>query len=108
MTISFHTTKDELEIITKIAQRADREIYGAHVIQTISDTIMDIIACHANGCPLKLEALLAADNFNVAHDVAGIRRHIDCTTGKLLGGFLPRFSVIEVDRLRANLPPGVG
>lgn len=93
MSISFETTREELDIIGKIAQRADRELFGPHgVNQTISDTMMDISACHANGCPLKLAELLAADDFNFAHDVAGIRRHIDRTTGKLMDCFLPRFA----------------
>lgn len=93
MTISFETTREELEIIVKIAERADREIFGPHgVAQTRTDTIMDISATHANGCPLKLAELLAADDFNFVHDVAGIRRHIDRTTGKLQDCFLPRFA----------------
>lgn len=53
---------------------------------------MDITATHANGCPLKLAELLAADDFNFSHDVAGIYRHLDRTTGKLLDCFLPRFA----------------
>lgn len=93
MSISFETTREELDLITKIAERADREIFEPHGIQqTRMDTIMDLSACIANGCPLKLADLLAADDFNFAHDVAGIRRHIDRTTGKLLDCFLPRFA----------------
>lgn len=56
---------------------------------------MDLAAVHANGCPLDLEKLLAADDFNFAHDVFGIYRHLDRdgkspTGGKLLDLFLPR------------------
>lgn len=53
---------------------------------------MDVIAVHMNGRPLRLEALLAADDFNFAHDVFGIRRHLDRDTGELTQCFVPRFS----------------
>lgn len=56
---------------------------------------MDITACHCNGCPLDLTRFLAADDFNFAHDFAGIHRHIDRTTGKLGDCFLPRFHARE-------------
>jgi hypothetical protein len=56
------------------------------------DINMDITAAHLNGNPLRLEALLAADDFNFVHDVFGIRRHLDRKTGKLGDCFLPRFS----------------
>jgi hypothetical protein len=52
---------------------------------------MDLIACHANGTPLRLADLLAADSFDFWHDVNGIQRHIDRGTGKLRDCFLPRF-----------------
>lgn len=54
--------------------------------------IMDIDACHNNGNPLKLQKLLDADDFNFAHDVFGIRQHIDRHTGQLLDCFVPRYS----------------
>jgi hypothetical protein len=56
------------------------------------EIVMDLTACHANGNPLRLADLLAADDFNVAHDVGGISRHLDRTTGKLTQCFRPRFS----------------
>lgn len=54
---------------------------------------MDITACHANGNPLRLAELLKADDGNFGHDVFGIRRFIDRTTGRLMGHFRPRYSV---------------
>lgn len=41
---------------------------------------------------LDLDALLAADSGNFLHDVAGIHRHMDRTTGKMGDCFVPRFS----------------
>lgn len=56
--------------------------------------MMDLCAAHGeNGnAPLDLKALAEADDFNLAHDVFGIEAHIDRITGKILGGFSPRFA----------------
>jgi len=54
---------------------------------------MDITATHLNGCSLKLVELLKTDDGNFAHDVFGIRRHIDRETGQLKHCFLPRYAV---------------
>lgn len=96
--ISFQTTQGEAALISKIAERADREIYRpAAFSQTRLDTEMDLTACHANGCPLDLEKLLLADRVNFAHDLLGIRHHLDRddnspTGGKLKDCFFPRFA----------------
>lgn len=58
---------------------------------------MDITA--ANGVngnpPLDLGRLMGFDDFNFAHDMAGIERHINRETGKIEGWFLPRCSISE-------------
>ena len=56
------------------------------------DILMDVDACHSNGCPLQLQALLDADDFNFAHDVFGIRRNINRQTGQLMNCFWPRYA----------------
>lgn len=53
---------------------------------------MDVTACHLNGNPLRLEDMLAGSASDLAHDVAGIRSHIDRDTGKLQNCFSPRYS----------------
>jgi hypothetical protein len=53
---------------------------------------LDITACHANGNALRLVDLLAADDFNFAHDMSGICRCLDRDMGRLTKGFSPRFS----------------
>ena len=53
---------------------------------------MDFTAVHANGNPLRLADLLAADDFNFAHDAFGIARHLNRTNGQLENCFLPRFT----------------
>ena len=93
--ISFSVSDHERDIIEAIARRAFTLQSKGHLEKSKRPEYefqMDITAVHANGCPLKLEALLNADNFNFAHDVFGIERHLDRTTGKLLDCFLPRYA----------------
>jgi hypothetical protein len=90
--INWTNDKNTMELQSKIA---DRAIKMARTIGIKIDKItmvMDIDACHSNGCPLKLEELLKADDYNFGHDVFGIRRHMNRETGKLENCFLPRYS----------------
>jgi hypothetical protein len=82
-------TQIELDCINRIVNRAlfllpDRQ---AEHIQ------MDLIATILGGCKLRLEELERADDFNFAHDIVGIERHLDRTTFMLTNCFTPRFAV---------------
>jgi hypothetical protein len=91
--INFDVTRSEALLIGEIVKRG-MEIAkkaGRRDIKAM-DMHMDITACHANGCPLKLQELADADDFNLAHDVFGISGHIDRDTGKLTDCFRPRFA----------------
>ncbi len=90
--INWNATKEEDETITQIAVRANRMAVAGGGQYDVLDANMDIAATHCNGCPLKLDALLRADDFNFAHDVFGIRHHINRNTGKLEEGFDPRYA----------------
>jgi hypothetical protein len=85
--IDFKTTDEDTATIQEIAKRA-MELFGMDVMMVT----LDVTACHLNGCPLKLAELLAADNSNFAHDIAGIGGHLDRRTGELRDCFLPRFA----------------
>lgn len=87
--IDWHVSKTENDLIVKIAQRVERDLQSPDNRMTI---IMDLTACHANGCQLKLAELLDAAPFDFSHDYYGIRLHINRTTGKLEGCFLPRYA----------------
>ena len=90
--INWTITKEDNDIAVNIAKRAILMARKLGVKYSQMDAVMDIEACHNNGCTLKLSELLEADDFNFAHDIFGIRRHINRNTGKLEHCFLPRFS----------------
>lgn len=101
MEVSFDATDKELDLIEKIVERAE---VGGYVRGMIARThwydkttmTMDLLAANANGCPIDFERMLAADDLNFLHDVAGIARHMDRTTGHLTDCFLPRFAKREI------------
>lgn len=90
--ISFSSNDADARAIYKIAVRAGHMAHEHGRDYPIMDADMDLTAAHCNGTPLDLSALLAADDANFAHDVFGIRRHLNRKTGKLENCFSPRFS----------------
>lgn len=90
--ISFSVSREEMELILKIAQRAKVMAADYRIEYLPMESMMDLSACIAQGVPLKLRELLNADDENFAHDVFGIRRHINRETGRLENCFLPRYN----------------
>lgn len=90
--ISFAASKEDHELIEKIVERAVGMWREADHDLDIMTAMMDITACHANGCPLKLQELYNAKGTDFAHDVGGIMRHINRQTGQLGDCFLPRYA----------------
>lgn len=86
MNISFDATPEERVQIDRVV---DRALAIEPRLDEMSLT-MDLTAVHANGCPLDFDRLLSFDDRDFVHDVAGIMRHIDRGTGRLVGHFLPR------------------
>lgn len=77
---------EETKTIKRIAIRASGLTKGKYDLLTVS---MDITACHeANS--LNLEKLLAFNDSDFLHDVAGINRHLDHETSELKDCFWPR------------------
>lgn len=91
--INWSTTTEDGQLIQKITDRAVRTYKELGVKVDYQSVMMDITACHLNGCPLDLVAMLTADDFNFGHDISGIARYIDRDTGKLTQCFLPRFAL---------------
>jgi hypothetical protein len=93
MPVSFDVSKKDADLIRRIAER--RRAMLSPLPKPLTPIMMDLTACHANGCPLDLAGLLAADDSNFIHDVCGINAHLDRRTGKLCDCFLPRFAKRE-------------
>lgn len=90
--IRFDATPEEADLIAKIADRAEVVAAGFAEEYSKRDAIMDITAAHRNGTPLRLQALLEANDYEFAHDVLGIRRHLNRRNGHVEGCFLPRYA----------------
>lgn len=82
----------EFKVIVKIAERAIEMSKNSGIEYERIDAIMDIDYAHKE-VPLRLEELLASDDVNFAHDVFGIRRHLNRQTLKIENCFLPRYAV---------------
>ena len=85
-------SKEEHQLMSMIADRALRELKELGVTHMDKLTIvMDLAATHLD-CPLRLAELLETDSSNFIHDIAGINRHMDRETGKLIACFVPRYA----------------
>lgn len=87
--INWDVTPDDDVLLIKLATRA------AHLVkvQDLMTWYMDFNACHANGCPLRLQELLDAPDGSFVHDAVGIRKAINRETGKLTEDcFVPRYA----------------
>lgn len=99
MPLTFNAEPAAHELIVEIAERynAKRVKNGFKPVDQMS-LIMDITACHCNGCPLNLEALAdpeQVDDYNLTHDLFGISQNINRDTGELENHFLPRAALPE-------------
>lgn len=90
--VSWDVSQGDSKLTRKIVDRYT-ENWGSGKGYKPIHLSMDLTACHCNGAPLKLKELLAADDFNFVHDVAGISRHINRDNGQLEDCFSPRYSV---------------
>lgn len=89
--VSFSASGYDRALIRGIADRAVTE-FAEYGITSKIDVEMDLLATHANGCPMDFEQLSQADSGNFGHDIGGIRRHLDRETGQLRDCFDPRCS----------------
>ena len=88
--LKFKASKEDSDKISAVVHRAMKAAKKYGVDYPPLDCAMDITAAHLNGCPLDFDKLLEFDDFNFAHDVFGIRRHINRESGQLEDCFLPR------------------
>lgn len=88
--INWKASPKDAKKIDTILDRAAAEWPSYGEPEGRKEAAMDLIACHLNGRPLDLDALLDADDFDFAHDLFGIRENINRKTGELGNCFLPR------------------
>jgi hypothetical protein len=93
--VQWNCNKEESELVQKIAVRAIALCRKHNVPFDFLSCNMDIEAAHCNGCPLDLEKLLNAPDFDFAHDIFGIARNINRDTGDIENCFLPRCALQE-------------
>lgn len=95
--IKWSNSKSDIKKIAKLAARAvEMAKKSGNDNYSFQTAVMDLEACHCNGMPLDLDKLASADDFNFAHDVFGIARHIDRETGKIGDCFVPRCADLAV------------
>lgn len=85
--INWKVSATDLALVKKIADRAVTEMNA-----DLTTTVMDIIATHANGIPLKLQEMLEAPTLDFLHDIYGIAMHLNRKTGQMEDCFYPRFA----------------
>lgn len=91
--VEFKATKTEVETILKVADRVRKAIgcrMGKAWLRYRREIVMDLDACHSNGCPLDFKKMLAVSDADLLHDINGIRASLNRNTGKIVGIFQPR------------------
>jgi len=83
--------KDDLDLKLSIADRAVDVLRAAGLNCSKTEALMDIDYVN-EVCPLRLNELLNADDYDFAHDIFGIYRHFNRQTKQLEDCFLPRFA----------------
>lgn len=101
MALSFLTTARDRAIIDKIVRRGRAFDKALQAEWDARSCTMDIAATHASGCALRLDEMLAADDFNFCHDWYGIRNCIDRSTGEMRNNFWPRFAQPDSEQIAA-------
>jgi hypothetical protein len=91
MEAKFTASRTEVLLIGKIIDRF--EAITRRKVDDRMSLMMDLEACHSNGCSLDLISMHeAASDFDLVHDVGGIRQHLDRETGQLRDFFMPRYA----------------
>jgi hypothetical protein len=100
--MNFTATRADQRTILAIVERFESICarYGVHGVMQRQELLMDVEACHCNGCPLRLEALLEADDVDFVHDIGGITTHLDRQTGALTDCFVPRYRALPASERR--------
>jgi hypothetical protein len=91
MRMTVGISPEENAAIDRIIDRSSRLLVSAGRKPTPHETRRLIEMVHSRN-PLRLDAMAAARDFDLLHDVCGIGLHADPITGELRNHFDPRFS----------------
>lgn len=84
-------TPAEESHVAKIVRRGVELYAAAGIKRTPLDIRMDLSAVHVH-TPLRLGELAEADDANFGHDIGGIGKYLDRSTGELTDCFVPRYA----------------
>lgn len=90
--INWDLTPEDRAPVDAIVERVKPIADAAGIPWSRECIAMDVTCVHLNGTPLRLKELAEAEDFDLNHDLFGIRRHLDRETGELGGFFVPRFA----------------
>lgn len=96
--MSEHIDHDTLLALVHRAAALYRKIGLTDLYDNHTSIVLNLEFAHRQ-IPLDAAALLAADDENFAHDILGIRRHMNRRTGELEGCFVPRFAKANAHHL---------
>lgn len=94
----YSATEEEKDIMSQIVDRVlpIAEQLGAVYYKELLIADMDL--CHTNAYRIDLDRMLQGNIGDVGHDVFGINKYLDRSTGELTHCFVPRFAVEKVTR----------
>jgi hypothetical protein len=93
--IDWNISRKDLDTILLIVERVFTEF--PNYPDDKRSLLMDLNACHTNGCPLDLAGLLTMPRLDFSHDIYGLRQHLNRETGKLEDFFVPRCAKADVE-----------
>ena len=96
--LNFKVAPSDFALIYAISKRAlallkERDSTKAHI-----EMEMGLEAVH-NCCPLRLADLLGTNDFDIVHEIVGIRENFYRKTGHFQNAFWPRFAVHEPEAI---------
>lgn len=81
----------ETEVMKRIVERAVRMYLNEGINYEALSVWMDLTYTHKQ-YPLRLAALLHSDDMNFAHDIFGMRKHMNREACELENCFVPRYA----------------
>ncbi len=91
--INFDCSPNDMHLIACIVSRVVEMTKEKNIPVDHVTVAMDLLACHCNGCPLKLQSLLMTSDSELMDDIGGIGKNINRSNGKLNDSYRPIYAV---------------